>query len=170
MQGKLPRRYQVHKEVARNGYFEGEIPLSSLSRLTEFLHPDDDRLQTRVALNFEFRRNESDVPVLCGSLETCLVLECQRCLGRMEFPVNIDFHLMIDASEDLLRESSLDAIYSEDGFVDIVDVVEDELILAIPLVASHEDRLCNEHWDVSESETPVTDNPFAVLQKLKTTD
>ena len=170
MQGKLPRRYQVHKEVARNGYFEGEIPLSTLSRLTEFLHPENDRSQARVVLKFEFNRNEFDVPVLFGSLETCLDLECQRCLESMSFPVNADFHLMIDASEDLVRESSLDTIYSDEGFVDIFEVVEDELILAIPLFASHEERSCNEHWVASEPEATVSNNPFAVLQELKTTD
>ncbi len=171
MQGKLPRRYQVHKEVARNGYFEGEIELSKLGRLTEFLHPDEaGRKQTPVALKFEFSRNEFGVPVLVGSLETCLELECQRCLGTMEFPIDVDFHLMIDASDELVRESSLDTLYSDEGFIDLFEVIEDELILAIPLVASHEDRSCNEHWKVSETEASVNENPFAVLEQLKTTN
>jgi uncharacterized protein len=170
MQGKLPRRYQVQKEVARNGCFEGEIPLSALSRLTEFLHSDNARQQMPVALRFEFKRNELDVPVLVGNLETCLELECQRCLDSMALPVSIDFQLMIDAGEELARESSLDMIDSDEGYIDIFEIIEDELILSIPLFASHDDKACNEHWKVSEPEASISENPFAVLQQLKTTE
>ena len=79
---------------------------------------------------------------------------------------------MIDASDELLRHSSEDTLYSVDGFVDIAEIVEDELILAIPLVAMHEDTACNENWQASEtiSDSTVKENPFAVLQQLKTTD
>ena len=171
MQGKLPRRYQVHKEVARNGYFEGEIALTALDRLTEFLYPESSTWQQNVVLlKFEFSRNEFDTPMVSGRLETCLELECQRCLEKMELPVEIDFRLMIDASDELVRESSVDTLYSDEGFIDINEVVEDELILAIPLVATHEDQACNEHWQASDSESPASENPFAVLQQLKTTD
>ena len=169
MQGKLPRRYQVHKEVARNGYFEGEITLSALGRLSEFLHPDSST-QNKVLLKFEFTKNEFDMATISGELETCLELECQRCLGKMELPINVDFRLMVDASDELVRESSIDTLYSDDGFIDINEVVEDELILAIPLVASHEDQACNKHWLASEAEAVASENPFSVLRQLKTTD
>ena len=171
MQGKLARRYQVHKEVARNGYFEGDIALSTLDRLGEFLHPDSEgRKQQNVRLRFEFARNEFDLPIISGELETCLELECQRCLGKMELPLQVEFRLMIDASDELVRESSMDTLYSDEGYIDINEVVEDELILAIPLVATHEDNACNEHWRASELEAPINENPFAVLQQLKTTE
>jgi uncharacterized protein len=72
----------------------------------------------------------------------------------------------------LLRNSSEDTLYSDDGFVDIDEVVEDELILALPLVAMHEDTACDENWQASGSisDTTTKENPFAVLQQLKTTD
>ena len=171
MRDKLRRRYQVQKEVTRNGYFEGEIALSELSRVGELLHPGKFGLEGRkITLNFEFVRNEYEISMLAGQLETSLELECQRCLRGLEWPVTIDFNLMIDASDELVRDSSVDTLYSDDGFIDIVEVVEDELILAIPLVAMHDDTACNENWQVSESETAIKDNPFAVLQQLKTTD
>ena len=171
MRDKLPKRYQVHKEVARNGCFEGEIALSELGRLGEMLHLRDSDLKGRkIFLNFEFARNKHDTPTLTGQLETRLELECQRCLKAMELPMALDFSLMIDASDELVSDSSVDTLYSDDGYIDIAEVVEDELILAIPLVAMHEDNTCNENWQVLESETAIKDNPFAVLQQLKTTD
>ena len=171
MRDKLRRHYQVQKEVTRNGYFEGEIALSELSRVGELLHPGKPDLEGRkIALKFEFVSNESEIPMLVGRLETNLELECQRCLNALEWPIALDFSLMIDASDELVLNSSVDTLYSEDGFIDIVEVVEDELILAIPLVAMHEDTACNKNWQVAESESAIKDNPFAVLQQLKTTD
>jgi uncharacterized protein len=171
MQDKFRRQYQVAKEVARNGYFEGEIPLSNLKRITEMLHPNFDLESSMVTLKFEFLRIESNLSLIEGQLETSLMLECQRCLGSLEKKVVHDFRLMIDASDELVQESSLDTLYSDDGYIDIAEVVEEELILGIPLVVMHEDELCNEHLNSSDSfEAEVKENPFSVLKQLKTTD
>ena len=173
MQDKLRRRYQVQKEVTRNGYFEGEIALSKLERLGQLLHPGDGGHDDRkISVTFEFVRNEYDIPMIKGQLRTSLELECQRCLQSLDMPLELEFELMIDASDELLRDSSLDTIYSDDGFIDVFEVIEDELILAAPLVALHEDSSCNEHWQASasEPEAAAKENPFAVLQQLKTTD
>ena len=173
MRDKLRKRYQVNKEVAQNGRFEGEINLSDLQRLGELLHSGKAGGEPgTVTLNFEFSRNEFDIPTIAGQLHTQLELECQRCLQPLELPLDLDFRLMIDASDEILRHSSEDTLYSDDGYIDIAEVVEDELILAIPLVAMHENTACNEHWQGSESnfEPAAQENPFAVLQQLKTTD
>ncbi len=171
MRDKLRRRYQAQKEVNQKGCFEGDISLSELRRVSELLHGGQpDSKVPDITLTFEFLRNEYETPMLVGHLESSLELECQRCLRSLKWPVALDFKLMIDASDDLVRDSSIDTLYSDDGFIDIAEVIEDELILAIPLVAMHEDTACNENWQVSESETTVKDSPFSVLQQLKTTD
>ncbi len=169
----MRKSYQVQKEVAQKGCFEGEIALSELKRLGELLQLDDAGVGGRsIAVTFEFSRSGFDVPMLTGQLQTSLELECQRCLKPLEFTMELDFRLLIDASDEILSNSSEDTLYSDDGYIDIAEVVEDELILAIPLVAMHEDTACNENWRDSElpAETPMKENPFAVLQQLKTTD
>ena len=173
MRDKLRKRYQVQKEVTRNGCFEGEISLAEAGRLAELLHGGEaDRTDVQVAIRFEFLRDEYGIPTIKGRLETSLELECQRCLKAMEWPLELDFKLMIDASDDIVGHSDEDTIYSHDGYIDIMELIEDELLLAIPLVATHEDRACNKNWQLAdkESETPARENPFAVLQQLKTTD
>jgi uncharacterized protein len=173
MRDKMRKSYQVQKEVAQKGCFEGEIALSELKRLGELLQLDDAGVGVRsIAVAFEFSRSGFDVPMLTGQLQTSLELECQRCLKPLEFTMELDFRLLIDASDEILSQSSEDTLYSDDGYIDIAEVVEDELILAIPLVAMHEDTACNENWRDSElpAETPMKENPFAVLQQLKTTD
>lgn len=173
MRDKLRKRYQVQKEVTRNGCFEGEFSLSETRRLIELLHDGkSDRAQGKIAVRFEFSRNEYGIPLITGGLETSLELECQRCLKSMEWPLRLDFKLLIDASDDIASHSDEETIYSDDGYIDIIELIEDELILAIPLVAKHENSACNEDWQRTETEsgTPARENPFAVLQQLKTTD
>ena len=170
MRDKLRKRYQVLKEVTRNGCFEGKISLSETRRLLELLHGEES--DRAIAVRFEFLRNEYGIPMITGELETSLELECQRCLKAMEWPLKLDFKLLIDASDDIVSHSDEDTVYSDDGYIDIIELIEDELILAIPLVAMHENRGCNEDWQRTEqeSDTPARENPFAVLQQLKTTD
>ena len=164
MQDKLRRRYQIQKEVSRGGSYGGKIWVRDLTRLSEFLYSDD----ATVEVEFEFILSEYDAPIVKGRLDTSLLVECQRCLQAVEKPMLIDFRLLVDAVDELVAESSLDTIYSEDGYVDIFEVAEDELILALPLVNMHDDVACNEYWSLQEQEPEVAlVNPFSVLDKLK---
>ena len=173
MRDKLRRGYQVRKEVTQGGRFEGSIELSELKRLGELLYAGGaDQAERKIALSFEFMRSEFDIPMLVGQLQTRLELECQRCLQPLDLPMDLEFSLLIDATDEIVRHSSQDTLYSDDGYIDITEVVEDELILAIPLVALHEDTRCNSNWQepASAAGTARAENPFAVLQQLKTTD
>ncbi len=168
MQGKLQRRYQIQKEVSRDGYFQGVIELGALVRLAGKL----DSNQGKVMVEFEFNDSGYDCPVLKGRVETSLVVKCQRCLKGMDLEIKSQFELLVDASDELAHESRLDTIYSDNGTIDIFEVVEEELILGLPLVAMHDDSSCNENR-ISKDEIPeiaVKENPFSVLKKLKTTN
>lgn len=169
----MRRNYQVGKEVSQNGYFEGDIALSDLHRLSEFLYSDGSVEEGLIKLNVEFTRSEFEVAMVSGNLKASLALQCQRCLGKMEMPIELDIKLLVDADDALVQSSSVDTIYSDDGYVDLFEVVEDELILGIPLVCMHDDIACNEHWRKAEgliSDEPSKENPFSVLKTLKTTN
>jgi uncharacterized protein len=167
MQEKLRRSYQIQKEVSRDGYFQGRIEVSDLARLSEFLLSD----QAIIEVEFSIRQSDYGTPIVQGRLETNLTVECQRCLEAMEMPLQIDFKLLVDADDDMIAVSSLDTVYSEEGTISIFEVVEDEIILGLPLVIMHEDVACNEFWQTQEQdpEQATKENPFSVLAKLKTT-
>ena len=167
MQDKLRRRYQIQKEVSRGGKFQGKIGLGDLSRLSDFLLSD----LADILVEFSFSQSDYDVPILEGRLQARLTVECQRCLKAMEIPLQIDFQLLVSPPDSGVTDLSLDTIYSEDGSVDIFEVVEDELMLGLPLVSMHEDTTCNEFWQAQEEnpEQATRENPFSVLAKLKTT-
>ena len=173
MSDRLRHSYHAQKEVARSGCFEGEIELADMVRLAELLPAKVAKADPRaIRLKFEFDLNELDVPTIRGQLNTSLALQCQRCLQAMEMPVIIDFRLLIDASDEMVQESSLDTLYSDNGYIDIVALAEDEIMLELPLIALHEKESCHKYWQASESEPEEAgrENPFSVLQQLKTTD
>jgi len=168
MQEKLRRRYQIQKEVSRGGYYQGNIEIDDLARLSDFLLSE----KAKITVEFSFNQSDYGTPIILGRLETSLTVECQRCLEKMEIPLHIDFKLLVDADDDMITESSLDTVFSEDGTVDIYEVVEDEIILGLPLVIMHEDVTCNEFWQAQEQdpEPAIKENPFSVLAKLKTSN
>ena len=166
MQAKLNRLYQFKKESSQRSYHEGVIALDELSRLTEMLKSDQAEIQVR----FTFSDSEYDRSMVKGHVIAELSIECQRCLKPVLQLVELDFELLIDASDNIVQISGVDTLYSEDGNIDVFDVVEDELILGLPLVALHESGRCNEYWHVLDDVQTETDreNPFLVLKKLKT--
>ncbi len=166
MQTKLHRLYQIQKETSQRSYHEGVIALEELSRLTAMLKSD----QAGISVKFVFSDIEYDQPVVKGHVEAELAIECQRCLKPVVQPVDLDFKLLINAPDHVVQTSGIDTLYSEDGTIDIFEVVEDELILGLPLVALHESGSCNEYWQVSDNvqEKAERENPFLVLEKLKT--
>jgi len=109
--------------------------------------------------------------ILQGRVRASLRLECQRCLGRVAFPVDIGFRLAVVAT--LAQAESLpdglDPLLLADGEpLRLADMVEDELLLALPQVPMHEPGDCvGPLW--KEDALPPTEaaHPFSVLKALK---
>lgn len=108
-----------------------------------------------------------------------LVLDCQRCLGPMVWPVDHEakFELVrsdadLDADDAELDEEDLDQPEKIVGSrrLDLVGMIEDELILDVPYIPRHEQcpgtgqQVVASADDASQPERP---SPFAVLGQLK---
>ncbi|MCK4707985.1 MAG: DUF177 domain-containing protein [Gammaproteobacteria bacterium] len=165
MQGKLQQVYRVSKELGQNSLLSGSIQLSRLTRLSSLVMSDD----AIIKLSFEFLTSEYQHASIKGHIDTELLVECQRCLAPMVHPINMDFDLLIDASEEDVQSFQIDTVFTDDGYLDVFEVVEDELILALPLISMHEDSTCNKDWQPDSIEEEVVEkiNPFAVLESLK---
>ncbi len=165
MQARLQQTYRVSQEIGRNAIFKGSIELSKLQRLSSLVIPQ----QGSIRVSFEFNQNAFQHPAVTGHIEAELSVECQRCLGPMAQTIDQDFELLIDASDEDIQTSQLDSVYSEEGYLDMFAVIEDEIILALPLVAMHDDESCNPHWrpDAEPGQVGEKNNPFAVLESLK---
>ena len=165
MQGKLQQTYRVSQEVTRHGFFSGSIKPSQFPRLSSLVIPD----QGVIRVTFEFTKNAYQHDSVKGHINAELSVECQRCLKPMEQTIDLDFDLLIDATDEDIQSFQLDSVYSDEGFLDIFEVIEDELILALPIIMMHEDISCNPYWQPESVDDQVVEknNPFAVLESLK---
>lgn len=111
------------------------------------------------------------------SVQANILLECQRCLGLMEFPVGGTsvFEIVrresdLDVEDDVEDEDAPERILGSRRF-DLAELIEDELILGVPYIPRHE--VCPGMSDEPAAATPEAverPSPFAVLGRLKDQD
>ena len=117
---------------------------------------------------------------------TSVPLTCQRCMCTVATPLEVDQWYRFVASEEIAMaeddESEEDLLVMEPQF-DLLAVLEDELLMALPLVPMHEECPLTPVMQVGEDalgsgareknqngkESPSGEkpNPFAVLAQLK---
>ena len=111
-------------------------------------------------------------PSLLVEAETDVTLECQRCLQPMRWPLQARRRIFFVDGED--AAAALDAESDDDVLVlvpdlDLQALVEDELLLALPIVPRHE--VCPEPlpraFVEDEGAGVPEDSPFAALSVLK---
>jgi uncharacterized protein len=167
MSANVPEMVDAWRMVAARRSFEGRLPLSALARLEGLLV--DMQGEVRFALQFD-----SDpllkVPYVELKIDAELPLECQRSLQRFLFPVNIVQRLGLirdEAGEAGLPPEFEALLVPEDGMLRPLDMVEDELVLAIPAVPMDPTGEAAERdWPVPEEELAKA-SPFAALASLK---
>ncbi len=104
-----------------------------------------------------------------------LPMVCQRCLGPVDMLVAVDREFRFVATE--AQAEAEDEGSEEDVLVlsrdfDVIELVEDEFLMALPAVPKHEVcpvqvllQVQDPNFDAAANAKP---NPFAVLGKLKT--
>jgi len=101
---------------------------------------------------------------------------CQRCMKPMSVQVASEVSLGIVSSDARAAQlpEGFEPLIVEEEPIALARVVEDELILALPIVALHEDQACEPvleelqaEADKIERQTEAQTNPFAALSELK---
>ena len=117
---------------------QGSMPVSSFSRLRDLLASD----AGEVAYRIEGRRDARGRPSLLVSVAGTLQLRCQRCLEAMPFEVDEQDLLVLAATQAEIDADPVDAqapdrvLAKKD--MSLHELVEDELILALPYAPRHE--------------------------------
>ncbi len=142
----------------------GKISNSQLSRLHDLLYSDVGKLDYSVQGNI----NAEGVPALRLQMKGLLSLVCQRCLEPMEFQLDWQVEYRLVASEEKLpapEDESDNADYLvADPQMNVQQLVEDEILLALPLAPKHGNADCA---GLSAASAVHKENPFRVLQGLK---
>jgi uncharacterized protein len=163
---RLPEALDAWRMVAARRSFEGVVPLASMARLRDSLA--DTEGIARVEVGFD--RDSLQVPYVELRIEAELPLVCQRSLQRFLYPVRVVQRLGLitdEAGDAALPEGYEALLVGNDGMLAPADLVEDELILAIPVVpVAPGTEVVERDWTAGEAEQQRA-NPFSVLSSLK---
>jgi len=176
MFGTLPASIDPIQLAERGARLTGTLPLKSMPRLVQACL--DGSGNVHVDLSFE--RSESEgLYEMRGHLSAKLRVTCQRCLEAMDFGLEISPRLMF------MRPGDNPALLELEADIMVVDkplllssVVEDELLLAMPMVPMHDLNECPGKIYVAGAASPAREsgkagkakkNPFSVLSELKRT-
>lgn len=143
------------------------LPLKRLKRLATYLVDTDGDIN--VSLNFGV--DEQRLPYLAGTADIDVKMLCQRCLGTVDIPLNAELNLGIVADEEAAKNlpRHYDPLIVEADYFDPASAVEDELILSLPIMPTHDDCEVQTEFadDQDEAEGEQKDNPFSILAQLK---
>ena len=163
----LPDRVDCAHLADNAVVLERVYPLGAMPRLQDLLV--DPRGSLRA--NFAFAKAASGRPGATVAVDATPHLRCQRCLQGFAITVagrsEIEFSSGLSEAADSGRE-----VYSMvDGRVSLRELAEEELLLAMPIVALHAPQSCerpptDEASDEVEEMPADRIRPFAALQDL----
>lgn len=141
----------------------GSMPVSALARLAASCR----KPQGKVEVDLAFERSGSgDLRRITGRLHAQVTVECQRCLQPMQIEVEAEPELIVlrpGEREDLV-ESEADTMVA-DRPVPLSQIVEDELLLVMPMYPMHPPGGCPDGAGADQTDKG---KPFEALKELRT--
>lgn len=166
MQTQLPETLDFVRQVERNRTIEGEYPLPKFTRLCEALTSNEGTIKVKLVFG-----HTVGFASLKGAVSAKLLVECQRCLKPLETEVVGSFKFaLVNSEEDFdLLPDELEPYILEGDEQSIIELIEDELLLSLPMVTVH-DNACSEVLNKQEKAKQAekeASHPFAALKALK---
>ena len=162
LHGHLPATIDPIQLAERGARLTGTLPLKNMPRLAQAaLDGSGD-----VFVDISFERGEGEkIPRMHGTVRVRLRTRCQRCLGDMDLDLEAVPWLILQRPgtprENLDDEPD---ILVADKPLSLSDLVEDELLLVLPMVPKHALDVCPAKHRVKAAPKP---SPFAALKSRK---
>ena len=173
---RLPLEVDPLRLATREEHLQGAIPLKQMKRLINALSSDEGD----VFIDVEFSVDMNRVVILTGQIKTDAKLICQRCMGEMDLPIALDFQLAFVRSEAEMERlpEGYEATLIDNTSMMLSDIIEDEILLALPPIPKHLDESCSsdnlvddgscQQVNETNTEDVKQENPFDILASLKT--
>lgn len=173
----MSRRFSPWNLVDRNASLEGQLTLSELPRLSNVVSSVSD-----ARYQIDGAKDVLGQPILRVRLQGQLGLVCERCLDEMPFQLECHSSLQLKTQVQAATRSGeheltddCDVLIAErDDKLDAFELLQDEILLALPLVPAHTDiQECGEKVVATLASMPATNDkaettnkPFADLANL----
>ncbi|MDP1932268.1 MAG: YceD family protein [Gammaproteobacteria bacterium] len=174
----IPEYVDAKKIFAQQAVIIGELPIARFERFCQSLANSSGTVS--VSLRFYF--DEQHKRVIEGEVAADVQVHCQRCLEIATIVLSESFKLGVVDSESFIDRlpPDLEPWICADNRLVLADVLEEQLILCMPIVGYHEDNCprasgFKNRGDQSvsglsgETKGQAKPNPFAILQSLKET-
>jgi len=165
LNGPLPLQVDPRKLAERQAVLDYCVAFADLPRFASALLEQEGR----VRMQLSFARDEGKTLILRSLLSTQAVLRCQRCLE----PVTLDLqsqcsYALLPAGADRSGVSAQHELLELGESLALAELIEDELLLALPLVPAHKMGHCQiPAWNCQEAAQESKPNPFSVLAQLR---
>lgn len=173
MTNDLPLRFDPVLFAKQGRSIAGQIATSELPRVAESAPETDDSI---INVSMSFSVSSLQFPMVQGTIEGSTVQTCQRCLGDAAIEIKQQFKLLLinPQSQELASKEGYELFEYEGQFVSTLELIEGEVILAMPIVVKHENiedcdpkaRKWLKQREPADVETKRS-NPFESLKNLK---
>lgn len=160
----LPDRFKPFDWVAEGRSVAGELPVAALGRLCASLAaPVDAPVSVELAAGV----GDDGRPMLTGRARVMLATQCDRCLEPMPLPLDVPIRLALVRSEAEAAHlpDTLEPLLIDGEWLDIATLIEDELLLVMPMFSMHAAGECVSQTVQATAGAPR--KPFAALASLR---
>ena len=185
MSAPLPEHIDILRLAKQGCKLSGRLFIDKMPRFKQFSAAEEsDSEVTNFAgdyaeIEVELDVDDQHIAFIRGYAQASIAMVCQRCLKPMRANINTSF--LLGAVENEAKLERLPAQYEplevSEKLVSLSSIIEDELILALPLVALHKQDQCTvklassqqkkEERERAEQEANKRSNPFSILSTLK---
>lgn len=166
----LPEYVDARKIFSAEGSVSGEIALSRLARVTSCVVTE----RACITADIRFWVDDFGRKRIAGQVQAQIQVQCQRCLEPLEINVSDTINLVLVADETAAKalEEEFDHWINEDHKIVLAELIDEQLVLALPIVNFHQTGPCSESSAYSAGPEVGSEakrvNPFAVLASLRT--
>jgi uncharacterized protein len=164
MFGSLPAIIDPLRLADEGVRLKGELSPEAMPRLLALCRGPGGQ----VVLDLSFERSSEGQRLMRGRLDAELSFTCQRCLEAVSCPVHADVMLLLRRPGETARSADeSDEALEVPGPLSLAALVEDELILALPMFARHAPGTCRTAAAAEDDTGGERPHPFAGLKRLK---
>jgi len=165
MSPEIPLIVEPASLAASGERLEGQLRMADLERVSDLVLNRDGT----VKFDLTFMKDDHGMVNIIGKLSAQLTVRCQRCLNGMSLQVDSPIHVGVVDSPAQITElpDVLEPVVAEEHKISIIGLIEEELLLAMPLSPLHERDECPATRLIDKLAVKKA-SPFAVLKDLKT--
>jgi len=182
MSQRLPELIEPDRMAETGRFLSGTITIGKMKRLLPLLYQAEGKIPAEVIVELMFGVDESGQANVTGSFETDVTLQCQRCMQELELHIADKISLAIVHNSEQANNlpSYYEPLVVDEETVSLLELVEDEILLALPSVPLHEPEQCQVSLTVNKDgkqqhnigsgseKEPERKSPFDVLKQLRT--